>query len=147
MIAPLVAPNLINRLSVLLCLCSDGDMLFVSSGFFDRVLSQPGGGDLVVTEVRFDVTRPVSSGKGDSVRAGLYLMASGVTDAGNRFPLTTAAHSATGGYRCSGWLVLVMREAEPVATPIRVQVRTVTCSLGGELTDFGIVRDQLTFCR
>ena len=93
MFAPLFAPDLINRSSDLLCPYSDRDMpsLFVSSEFFDRVLSQPGtpgGGYLVVADVRFDVTGPVSSGNGDSVRAGSYLMASGVTDTDNRFPLT-----------------------------------------------------------
>ena len=45
----------------------------------------------------------------------------------------------TDGCRCSGWLEIVTREAEPVATPIRVRARTITCSQGGELTDFGIV--------
>ena len=96
-------------------------------------------GDLIVADVRFDVTGPVSSGKGDSVWAGSYLMASAVTDAENRFPLATATRSTTGGYMCSGWLVIVTREAEPVATPIRARARTVACSQGGELTDFGIV--------
>ena len=96
-------------------------------------------GDLVVANVRFDVTGQVSSVKGDSVRAGSYLMASGVAYAENWLPLTTAACSTAGGYRCSGWLEFVTHEAVPVATPISERVHTDACSQGGELTDFGIV--------
>ena len=50
--------------------------------------------------------------------------------AGNRFPLTTAAHSTTGGYGCSGWLTVVTREAEPVAPPISARTPTVACGQG-----------------
>ena len=114
--APIIDPDLINRSSDPLCMYGDEDMpsLCVSPELFDRVLSQPavpGEGDLVVA-------RPVSSVKGDSVCTSLYFMASGVTDVENRFPLTTAARSMTGGYRCSGWLKFLTREAESVAPPI-----------------------------
>ena len=94
MFAPLFAPDLITRSSDLLCLYSDEDMpsFFVSSELFDQVSSQPGVpgvGDLVVANVCFDVTGQVSSVKGDSVLYTGRFMASGVTDAENRFPLTT----------------------------------------------------------
>ena len=92
MFVPLFAPDLFHCSSVLLCLYSYANMpsLCVSQELFDGVLSQPGVqgvGDLVVANVHFTVTGPVSSVKGDSVRAGSYLMVSDVTE--NWFPLTS----------------------------------------------------------
>ena len=112
MFAPLFAPVFINRPSDLLCPYSDEHMpsLFVSSDLFDWVPLQPGVpgvGDLVVANDRFDVTGQVSLVKGDSVRADLYLMASGVTDAENRFPQTTGTDGGHGPLASPGrpgWL-------------------------------------------
>ena len=66
-------------------------------------------------------------------------MTSGVTDAKNRFPLTTAVHSATCGHRCSvwlafvlwGWILWLLQSASEHAPSHEIQ--------GGELTDFRIV--------
>ena len=66
--------------------------LCVSPELFDRVLLQPGVpgvGDLVVTDVCFDVSGQVSSVKSDSVQDGSFLKVS----------LATATCSTTGGNR------------------------------------------------
>ena len=115
-----VDQDLINQLSdlvdrfELLCVFG-GDYMSsrcVSPGLFDRVLSHPALSDLgilVGTGVHFDVSEQALSRRGDSVRAGFFLLVSDDTGDGERFPVTTAARSLTGGSKCCGWLQLVMR--------------------------------------
>ena len=96
-----------------------------SLGLFDQALSHPALSDmgiLFVAGVRFDVFGQALSPKGHSVRAGSRLMMSVDTGYGDRFPVTTAARSLTGGSRFCGWLQFVTRGggggAGPVAPPI-----------------------------
>ena len=90
----------------------DVSLLCVSPGLFDRALSQPALSDmgiLVVACVHFDVSGQALSPGGDPVRAGSRLLVSVDTGDGDRFPMTTTAHSLTGGSECRGWLQFVMR--------------------------------------
>ena len=90
-------------------------------GLFGQALSPLALSDmgiLVVAGVHFDVSGQALSSGGDSVRAGSRLLVSVDASGRDRFPVTTAARSLTGGSKCCGWLQFVTRGAGPVAPPI-----------------------------
>ena len=123
-------------------LTDDVSSCCVSPGIFDRALSQPALSDmgiLVVAGVRFDVSGQALSPKGDSVPAGSRLMVSVDTSVGDRFPVTTAARSLTGGSECCGWLQFVMRGVGAVSPPISMRERTTVHSQGSGVTCIWIV--------
>ena len=139
---PKVDPDWINRLSDLMnqfsLLCADGgnevSSCDVSLGLFNR------------GPIRYGHIRYVSGG--GLVRAGSCLLVSVDTGDGDRFSVTTTAHSLTGGSECCGWLQLMTwgrglwllqsaRECAPSAREAEWHVSGL----------FTLGRDQLQFCR
>ena len=64
---------------------------------------------LFTASVRFDVSGPVLSPGGDSVRPGLNRLVSGGVSDGNRLLVTTSACTLTGGLVLCDWLHSVTR--------------------------------------